>query len=478
MTVRFYNSLTRTVEEFVPLEDGVVKLYSCGPTVYNYAHIGNLRAFLFSDLLKRFLRFRGFRVDHVMNITDIDDKTIRDSQKAGKSLGEFTDFFLQEFLDDLDTLHVDKAERMPRATEEISGMISMIESLISSGHAYQVSSGDVYFKVSSFPKYGELVQLDPSSLKANAGGRLNSADEYTKENVQDFALWKAYAPSDGDAYWESPFGKGRPGWHIECSVMSTKYLGETFDIHTGGVDLKFPHHTNEIAQSECCHGELFVRYWLHNEHLMVNGKKMSKSEGNFYTLRDLLEKGYDPLAIRMELLKTHYRHQLDFREENLAANLKIIERIEGCRERLDEIINAAPEKSADGETTSWSEQLERLEQQFTAALDEDLNISEALAVYLQLIKEVNREQENLSVPDATRAVELLSRLDGVLGLCREKATLLLDEDIEQLIAERTQARAEKNFARADEIRDKLLAQGIELKDTPQGVKFVRVVGAL
>ena len=469
MGIRFFNSLTRKVEDFVPLEEGVAKVYSCGPTVYNYAHIGNLRAFLFSDLLKRYLRFRGYEVDHVMNITDVDDKTIRDSIAAGKSLEEFTDFYFAEFLKDLETLGIDKAARMPRATEEIEGMVEMIQQLLDKGHAYRLENGDVYFKVESFPTYGELVQLDPSALKANAGGRLNVSDEYEKENVQDFALWKAHTEGDGDVFWESPFGKGRPGWHLECSVMSTKYLGQPFDIHTGGVDLKFPHHTNEIAQSECCADGKFVRYWLHNEHLMVNGKKMSKSEGNFYTLRDLLEKGYDSRAIRLELLKTHYRQQLDFREDNLAANMKTIQRLDECRASLEE------KTSLEDDMKGWEEICSSARESFIASMDEDLNISEGLAVILGFVKEVNKNLPKLSTKDRKRALKLMDDFDTVLGLHKEQDSEILDEEIEALIAERMEARKNKDFGRADEIRDELLAKGIELKDTPDGVKFRRLV---
>jgi cysteinyl-tRNA synthetase len=472
MGIRFYNSLTRKVEEFVPLEEGVVKLYSCGPTVYNYAHIGNLRAYVFNDLLKRYLRYRGYAVNHVMNITDVDDKTIRDSQKAGKSLKEFTDFYLAEFLKDLKALQIEPVDTMPRATEEIDGMIQMIQELLSRGHAYQAENGDVYFKVSSFSRYGELVQLDASTLKANADGRLQSADEYTKENAQDFALWKAYSGGDGEVSWESPFGAGRPGWHLECSVMSTKYLGQPFDIHTGGVDLKFPHHTNEIAQSECCCDETFVRYWMHNEHLLVNGKKMSKSEGNFYTLRDLIEKGYDLRAIRFELLKTHYRHQLDFREENLASDKKLVERIDEAFSVLEKIISDASraEESLDG----WSERCKESIRAFTDAMDDDLNISAALAEVLALVKDVNREKDHLGIQDASDALAVLRGYEEVLGVVGEgsakEAGGALDVEIQALIDERNAARKEKNFARADEIRDLLLARGIELKDTPEGTK--------
>ena len=470
--VKFFNSLTKKVEEFDPLIAGEVSLYSCGPTVYNFAHIGNLRAFIFSDLLKRYLQYRGFKVKHVMNITDVDDKTIRDSQKAGESLQSFTDRYLKEFISDLDTLFVDKAETMPRATEEIDGMVKMIEVLIEKGHAYKAESGDIYFTVSSFPTYGELVGLDASALKANAGGRLNSADEYDKENVQDFALWKAHQEGDGDVFWETSIGKGRPGWHIECSVMSTKYLGQPFDIHTGGVDLKFPHHTNEIAQSECCIGEKFVRYWMHNEHLLVNGKKMSKSAGTFFTLRDLLEKGHDARAIRYELIKTHYRQHLDFREDSLTANKKIVGRFQGFYERLK-----SKNVFADG-VSDWQGVVDKCVNGFIEAMDEDLNISEGLASIFEFMKAVNKEFENLNQGQTNEALQVFQGFDSVLAVLNMEVASSVDGDLEvkigALIEERAAAKKEKNYERSDQIRDELLAMGIEIKDTPDGVKWKQI----
>ena len=468
--VHFYNSLSRALEAFKPASDERVTYYSCGPTVYNYAHIGNLRAYLFNDIVKRYLEFRGYSVHHVMNITDVDDKTIRDSQKAGKTLREFTDFYLAEFLEDLKTLNIILPEKMPRATDEIDGMIEMIGKLLESGHAYQAENGDVYFKVSSFPNYGELVQLNPETLKANAGQRLNAADEYEKENAQDFALWKAHSAADGDNYWESPFGRGRPGWHLECSVMSTKYLGQPIDIHSGGVDLKFPHHTNEIAQSECCGAAPFVRYWLHNEHLIVNGKKMAKSAGNFFTLRDLLERGHDPRSIRYELLlKTHYRQQLDFREDDLSGNTKLIQRFDDCYEKLSE---SAPAETPLRE--EWNQFCRGIESEFCAAMDDDLNISVAMAAVMKFIKEVNKSAQELTAGDRQLGRELLKSIDSVFGLgIGEQVKELPDEEIQALIDEREEARKSKNFARADEIRDHLAGLGVILKDTASGVRFTR-----
>ncbi|MCB0332049.1 MAG: cysteine--tRNA ligase [Bdellovibrionales bacterium] len=467
MTLRFYNTLTRSVEDFTPLHEGEVRLYSCGPTVYNFVHIGNLRCYIFNDLLRRYLKYKGYRLIHVMNITDVDDKTIRDSRAEGTPLREFTDRYLAAFLDDLQTLNIEVPEQMPRATDEIDGMVEMVQELLAKGNAYQTDSGDIYFAIDSFGDYGKLVNLDPQKLRENAAGRLSHADEYDKESANDFALWKAWDEDDGEVFWETPLGKGRPGWHLECSVMSTKYLGQPFDIHTGGIDLAFPHHTNEIAQSECACGKEFVRYWLHNEHLIVDGKKMSKSLGNFYTLRDLLAKGFHPLAIRYELLKTHYRQRTDFREDHMAENVKFLERIELLQESL----------RGASSPHDWPELpgvLQKAEKDFESSLDNDLNISGALASLHELITTLNREAENLSAQDGLRAQKTLSRLDSVFGFFHYTSDHGdAESDIQQLIDERQAARANKDFARADAIRDELLERGIELKDTPDGVKWKR-----
>lgn len=471
MSFQLYNSLTKEIEEFVPALPGKVRFYACGPTVYNFAHLGNLRCYVFNDLLRRYLHFKGYDVDHVMNITDVDDKTIRDSQQQGQSLQQFTDHYLTEFLKDLESLNIEIPERMPRATEEIDSMVEMIEQLLEKGHAYKTEKGDIYFKIESFESYGKLVNLDLSTLRENAEGRLSTADEYEKESAQDFALWKAHDPEDGDVFWETRLGKGRPGWHIECSAMSTKFLGDSFDIHTGGVDLRFPHHTNEIAQSECATGKPFVRYWLHNEHLMVNGKKMSKSAGNFYTLRDLLAKGYDPVAIRYELLKTHYRQQLDFREDHLAGSKKIVDRFEEFASRLADRAASDPE----GEGFDVSGLADRTMNEFTKALDSDLNISEALAAVFEFQKEINRNFEHLRSHEAAAALRTFREFDSVLGLFRGGEEAQVNEDlaseVEQLLAERREAREAKDFQKADQIRERLDQMGIEIKDTPEGTKW-------
>jgi len=335
--LQFYNTRTKKLEEFKPLKGNQVRMYGCGPTVYNYAHIGNLRAYIFYNLLRRYLLYKGYDVLFAMNLTDVDDKTIRSSREKGKSLRDYTTYYADLFFKDCETLNIAKPDIVIRATDEIDAMVETIQILMDKGHAYKAPSGDIFFKISSFPEYGEMANIDASKLRANADGRL--ADDYDKEDAQDFALWKAWTPDDGDVFWDTPIGKGRPGWHIECSTMSHKYLGQPFDIHVGGVDLIFPHHTNEIAQSECAYGCQFVNFWIHNAHLMVNGKKMSKSLGNFYTLPDLLAKGYDARAIRYELIKSHYRQTMDFNEKNMEGNKTVIDRLMNFMERLEGILS-------------------------------------------------------------------------------------------------------------------------------------------
>lgn len=467
MGLRVFNSLSKKIEDFVPLVPGQVGFYCCGPTVYNHVHIGNLRAYLFQDLFKRYLEYSGFEVNHVMNITDVDDKTIRDSRAAGRNLGEFTDFYTKAFISDLQVLGVKPANHMPKATDTIKEMVEIIKELLKSGHAYQAESGDIYFKISSFDNYGQLANIEKLQLKANASGRMVQADEYEKENASDFALWKAYDEQDGDVFWETELGRGRPGWHIECSAMSRKFLGDTFDIHAGGIDLLFPHHTNEIAQSECATGKPFVRYWLHNYHLIVNGKKMSKSLGNFFTLKDLLDKGYDPQVIRFELLKVHYRTQLDFREDGLIQGAQTLSKYWELMEKLEE-----PKKGA-----NWSdldELINRSDQEFRSAMDDDLNISSALAVTFDFVNQVNKNLEKLSSKDRARAKALLEGWNSVLGVIERDYGELSDQ-CKQLISERESARAAKDFKRSDEIRDKLIELGILIKDTPSGTKWRRVV---
>lgn len=464
MALMFRNTLTRTKEEFQPITPGKVGMYTCGPTVYDYAHIGNFRTYMFEDLLRRFLKFKGFEVTQVMNLTDIDDKTIRDSRKRGISLKEHTAPFVEAFFADVDALRIERAEYYPAATEHIPEMVAIIKQLIDKGLAYQ-ADGDWYYKIAGFPDYGKLANIDKSGLKA--GARVSS-DEYEKESVSDFALWKAWDEADGDVFWETELGKGRPGWHIECSAMSSKYLGNHFDIHTGGVDNMFPHHENEIAQSEGANGEKFVNYWLHSEHLMVEGRRMGKSLGNFYTLRDLLNKGYSALAVRAVLISTHYKQQLNFTFDGLDA-------ARGSLERYNDFISNL-ESSHGGESSGEAEgMIEKMLTEFEVRLDDDLNISGALGAVYDFIRDINRlrSENKLSADERDKALAAILRVDTVLDF--QTKAVDLDQEIEDLIAQRTAARKARDFSKADQIRDDLLARGIVLEDTPQGVKWKRKV---
>ncbi len=463
MPIHYYNTLTLRKDEFVPLEPGKVKLYNCGPTVYNYAHIGNLRTFMFVDLLRRHLEYRGYDVMHVCNITDVEDKIIRTCKETGESRESLTQRFTEAFLQDTDTLGIKRAKHYPRATEHIDDMVALIQKLGGKGLTYE-TGGSTYFRIGAFDDYGKLSKKDMEQLQANASGRIDS-DEYETEDVRDFALWKAYTENDGDIYWETPIGKGRPGWHIECSCMSMRQLGETFDIHCGGVDLIFPHHENEIAQSEGATGKPYVNYWMHAEHLIVEGKKMSKSAGNFFTLRDLLDKGYHPLAIRYVLLMTHYRQRLNFTFDGLDAAKESMERVRDFRERLRSVTAR--------EGSGLNEAISTCERGFGEALDDDLNISGGMAHVFDFIRETNRRIDHgeISKADAEAALELLDRLDAVVGILGDGADEEeVPSEITELVHARQRARRDKNFREADAIRDKLLAMGWELKDTPDGPK--------
>ena len=458
MTLKFYNTLGREKQEFKPLKGNEVRMYSCGPTVYNYPHIGNYRAYVFVDLLRRYLKYKGFSMKHVMNITDVEDKTIRDSQKEGKSLIEFTEFYTKAFMDDLATLGIETPEIMPKATEEIDGMVELVEVLLDKGIAYKTDNGDIYFSISKFKEYGKLALLDLEGLKKNADGRLDNSDEYEKEDARDFALWKAYDESDGDVFWETSIGKGRPGWHIECSVMSVKYLGQPFDIHTGGIDLVFPHHTNEIAQSEAAYDKKFVNFWLHNEHLLVNGKKMSKSLGNFYTLRDLLDKGYDPVAIRYELLSTHYRGKLDFREDNLKKIPETLSKFSDFFDKLERV---------NGDGADVSSLISDLKKKFEEAMDMDLNISAGLASVFEFMTSVNKIMSDLSSENASQIKKAMDEIDSVLNVMKQKKVEVPSEIVD-LAEKRVIAKKEKNFEEADKIRDEISSKGYTVEDRPDG----------
>mgnify|MGYP004627484241 CR=1 FL=1 len=467
--IKFYNSLTRQKEEFKPMNDKEVGMYSCGPTVYNYAHIGNFRAYIFSDLVRRVLEDYGYDVKLVMNLTDVDDKTIRNSKENNISLNEYTKKYKEAFFEDIKTLRIKPATVNPSATEHIKEMIDIIKLLEKNGHTYE-ADGSIYFKISTFPEYGELANLDKQELKEGASGRVSS-DEYDKENASDFVLWKAYTEEDGDVYWDSPFGKGRPGWHIECSAMSCKYLGKHFDIHTGGVDNKFPHHENEIAQNEAAFNEKFVNYWLHCEHLIVDGEKMSKSKGNFYTLRDLLNKGLSPEAIRYSLMNSHYRKQLNFTIEGINQSQSAIDRVNDLIFRLKDVVKT------DADDSAVMKELEEANKNFFESIYDDLNVSEALGVFFSFIKSINISFDSINVSSRDVIIKFIERVNNIINCFNmngEKEIESEDEEkINKLIEKRTLAKKEKNYKRADEIRDELNSMGIEIMDTPNGVKWKR-----
>ena len=469
MALHLFNTYSRQIEEFHPLDpDGrAVKMYTCGPTVYSHAHIGNFRAYIFEDLLQRHLEMRGYTVERVMNLTDVDDKTIRGSRAANFPLREFTAPFKEAFFQDLDTLQIKHAATFPAATEErfVQAMIAMIAKLIARELAYQAEDKSVYFRINRFPEYGHLAHFDLSELRST--GRVKS-DEYDKEHVGDFALWKAWDEEDGDVWWESPWGRGRPGWHIECSAMATTLLGEQIDIHCGGVDNIFPHHEAEIAQSEGCSGKTFVRYWLHCAHLLVDGQKMSKSLGNFHTLRDVLEKGYSGREVRYALSRVHYRAPLNFTWEGMEEARQALARIDEWLRRLREAARAGelqPNRAVAIE-----------DDRFAGALDDDLNISAALGHLFEQIRESNRELDGGI--DSARALAWLTwwqRINQVLALEAEEEEL--PEEIVRMAEERRHARLARDWQKSDELRDALQARGWEVRDTKDGQVVTRRAGA-
>ena len=479
MPLHLFNTLTSRLEPFTPLDGKTVRMYSCGPTVYSYVHIGNLRTFTFQDILRRYLCHRGWELFHVMNITDVDDKIIAAAGEAGQSLEEYTAEYIRAFEQDTAALRLERPTRITPATEHIDEMIELIRRLSENGRTYQ-SDGSTYYRISSFEEYGKLSKLDVKGIKA--GARVDQ-DEYDKDNVRDFALWKAAKPDE--PRWESPFGPGRPGWHIECSAMAMKYLGESFDIHTGGVDLVFPHHENEIAQAEGATGKPFVRFWVHGEHLLVEGQKMSKSLGNFYTLRDLLDRGYAPAAIRYLLASVPHRKQLNFTFDGISAAATAIERLRNFRRRLDE-------RFPDGENPRIAELAADARKRFEAGMDDDLNTAQALAAVFDFLRQVNGKMGAGeffagNVADANSVLDLFDSIFDVLRADRELGVSVSDkmqradgaepssqvspERIEDLIAERAAARQARDFARADEIRDQLKESGVVLEDTPQGPRW-------
>ena len=463
MAIRFYNTLTRQEDEFVPLHSGEVRLYTCGPTVYDYAHIGNFRTYLWEDLLRRFLRFRDYRVTQAMNLTDVDDKTIANARAAGITLEDYTRRYIDAFFEDIEALGIEKAEHYPRATAFIPDMARLVAKLIERGHVYE-SRGSLYFKIATYPGYGRLSRLDTA---AGAGQARIDSDEYEKDNPRDFAVWKA--PKDGEPFWQTEIGPGRPGWHIECSAMSMKLLGETFDIHTGGVDNIFPHHENEIAQSEAATGKPFVRYWMHAAHLVVDGEKMSKSRGNFFTLRDVAARGYNMRAVRYHLVSVHYRKPLNFTFEGLAQSQAALARLDDLALRLGQF--GVSHTTGTGDLAAKAR--ERL-QGMLEDLDHDLNTAGALGHLFELVRETHTTLDTgrFGTEDLEAVREVLHAFGRIFGIDPGQRADL-DAEIEDLIRRRAEARSQRNFAESDRIRDDLLRRGIVLEDTPQGVRWKR-----
>ena len=506
MPIRLYNTLSRQIEDFKPLEGNTVRMYTCGPTVYAFAHIGNFRTFLFQDILRRYLKYAGYELRHVVNLTDVDDNTIRNSQGSGMPLRAYTDQYIEAFLIDRQLLNLEEPEFLVRATDCIPEMVTLIQTLVDKGFAYP-SDGSVYFKVAAFPPYGQLTHVDFSGVRD--GARVD-ADKYDKENARDFVMWKA--AKEGEPFWETPFGPGRPGWHIECSAMSMKYLGETFDIHSGGSDLIFPHHENEIAQSEAATGKPFVKVWMHAEHLIVNGESMSKSLGNYFTLRDLINKGYKPSAVRYLLASVPYRKPLNFTFEGLHQAQQSIDRLRNFHFRLTK------ESFPAGESATLQERAQEARKKFQAALDDNLNTAEALGAIFDMVRDGNTAMDRGEFRDGDRGafLDTLGRWDRVFAVLddNDHAKLvkfgfvksltvtptdsvadalkdavqvevgngqqgiglietLSDEEIEKLIAERAAVRRKGNYARSDEIRAILLKAGVILEDTKAGARWKR-----
>lgn len=466
--LKFFNTETRQKEEFHPLKPNQTSMYTCGPTVYHYAHIGNFRAYMFEDLLRRTLEFFGYKVTQVMNITDLDDKTIQGAIKNNVSLAEFTQPFTQAFFEDLKTLNIQPAAVYPAATEYIPDMVKIIEGLLSKGVAYKGADGSVYFSIAKFPKYGRLSHLQLDELKAGASERVNT-DEYGKDHISDFALWKAYDKErDGTIFWESPFGPGRPGWHLECSTMAMKILGPSIDIHCGGVDNMFPHHENEIAQSEAYSGKPFVKMWIHAEHLLVDQKKMSKSLGNFYTLRDLLQKSYTGPQVRYMLIQTHYKTQLNFTFPGMEAVKVSLQRLQDFIYRLQ---NISTNSESNNEVKPH---LDKAFQGFAYALADDLNISQALAVLFDMVREVNAlcDAHKVSKGEAGLTLNLLQKMNMALGfLDFNPPEDDIPKDLQEALNKRNEARKQKDWGLADKLRVEILNRGYIIEDTPAGARL-------
>jgi cysteinyl-tRNA synthetase len=465
--IRLSDTLSGEARPLVPLEEGHVRMYSCGPTVYGPAHIGNFRSFLFADILVRYLRYRGYQVTWVMNVTDVDDKIIKGAAAAGIGIDELSEKWLERFQEDARSLRMTTPDVLPRATRHIDEIVALVTTLLDKGHAYRTDDGSIFFRISSWPAYGRLARLDPEMLRV---GERVEADEYGKDDVRDFALWKG--PKDGEPSWDTSLGAGRPGWHVECSAMSMRHLGESFDIHTGGVDLIFPHHEDEIAQSEAATGKPFVRTWLHCAHLQMGGTKMAKSTGNIARVTELLDAGVSPRALRYELISVHYRQGLNFSDESLAASAAAVERLDAFLATLEQYREARP----DDDTLPSS--LEGARSAFETALDDDLNISAALAAVFELVRDVNRriDERLLSTEDAGRVVELVRRLDEVLAILPDPESPL-EPELAELLEQRAAARAVRDWAASDRLRDELSSRGVSVEDTRDGQRWRRLVEA-
>lgn len=467
LTLMLFNTATRQKEPLRPLHDKQVTMYTCGPTVYHYAHIGNFRTYMFEDLLRRTIKFLGMKITQAMNLTDVDDKTIKGAIAQNITLDAYTQPFKDAFFEDLKTLGIEKVEYYPAATEYIQEMIKLTQGLLDKGIAYKGGDGSIYYAISKFPRYGCLSHLNLEDLKAGASERVSS-DEYDKEHIADFVLWKKYDPErDGKIYWESPFGPGRPGWHLECSAMAMSLLGQTIDIHVGGIDNMFPHHENEIAQSEAYSGKHFVNIWMHSEHLVVDNKKMSKSLGNFFTLRDLLNKGFTGVQVRYMLLQTHYKTQLNFTFAGVDA-------VKHSLQRLNDFIQRMLEIKAPGGTGAADKIIDDTLKAFSEALADDLNISVALAAVFEFVREVNSLSDagKVQAEDAQKIIQLMRRLDTVLGLLTfEKEVDAIPHELNEALHKRNQARKDKNWALADTLRDFILKSGYIIEDTPAGARL-------
>jgi cysteinyl-tRNA synthetase len=464
--LKFHNTLSGKIEEFQPIRQGEVRFYYCGPTVWDYGHVGNFRSAVAADIVRRYLEFKGYKVTHVMNITDIEDRIIAKSQEAGLSIDDYTAKYIEALWEDADALGCKRPDIVPRATRHIPEMVDLIERLLANDHAYK-SDGSIYYRISSFPEYGKLSKINFAGNIVGGSERVDT-DKYEKEDARDFALWKE-PTNETEPTWDSAIGRGRPGWHIECSAMSMKYLGETFDIHAGGIDLVFPHHENEIAQSEGATGKPFVNYWLHFEHLKVEGETMSKSKGNYYTLRDLTAKGHSPRGIRYFLLSVPYSKQLNLTFDALRGAEKTVESLRDFHARLSEA------RTEPGLITDLHEDTERALQEFEEGMDDNLNTSVALAAIHNLTREVNTAlaRKKLGEENKRELLKLFSRFDLVLNIFGKDPAEMLDNEIQSLIDERQEARRRRDFGRADELRDELVQRGIVLEDTKDGVRWKR-----